>query len=237
MPDDQRPICFVISPIGKDGTDTRKRSNQVFKYIIEPAAEVCGYKTLRADKISEPGVITSQIIQHVIDDPLVIADLSDHNANVFYELAIRHALRKPYVQMIHKAFTMPFDLSVTRTVMFDHQDLDDVEDKKQELVNHIKAVQGLADVDSPISNAIDVEHLRRSGNPEERQMAEVLYGINSLASQVSTLSDALRKVEYLVAPPDVFVVPPPSLFAKKLQEAWKKDIVSSDDAGSSRLKS
>jgi len=119
MPVDQKPACFIIAPIGAEGTETRKRSDQVLKHMIEPAASACGFQALRADRISASGTITDQIIQHIIEAPLVIADLSEHNPNVFYELAIRHALRRPYVQMIHKSFLpIPFDLSSTRTVLF-----------------------------------------------------------------------------------------------------------------------
>jgi hypothetical protein len=61
--------------------------------IVAPAAEACGYDTIRADQIAKPGIITSQVIQHLLDDPLVVADLTGWNPNVFYELAIRHAIR------------------------------------------------------------------------------------------------------------------------------------------------
>src|SRR5687767_14258073 len=94
-------VCFVISPIESKGSDVRRRSDQVLKYIIEPAA--VGYDVIRADKISEGGIITSQVVQYLRDSALVIADLTGHNANVFYELAIRHVLRKPYIHMIHKS--------------------------------------------------------------------------------------------------------------------------------------
>lgn len=80
-------ICFVIAPIGEEGSDIRRRSDQVFKHIIAPAAKDCGYETIRADKISEPGIITSQVILHLVEDALVIADLTGRNPNVFYELA------------------------------------------------------------------------------------------------------------------------------------------------------
>jgi hypothetical protein len=61
----KKGICFVISPIGEEGTEIRRRADQVLKHIITPAAEECGYETIRADKISEPGMITSQVIQHL----------------------------------------------------------------------------------------------------------------------------------------------------------------------------
>lgn len=78
-------ICFVIAPIGEPESDTRKRSDQILRYLISPAAEEYGYKALRVDQISKPGIIdTTQVIQHVVDDPLVVADLTDRNPNVFY---------------------------------------------------------------------------------------------------------------------------------------------------------
>lgn len=97
-----KKICFVISPIGEEGSETRERSDKVLKYIICDSVEQLGYEVVRADKISEPGIITTQIIEHIIDSDLVIADLTDKNPNVFYELALRHAIRKPLIQMIMK---------------------------------------------------------------------------------------------------------------------------------------
>jgi hypothetical protein len=91
----ERPICFVIAPIGKDRTDTRKRSDQILKHVIASVGGECGFDAIRADNISEAGMITTQVINHIVNDPLVVADLTGSNANVFYELAVRHAIRSP----------------------------------------------------------------------------------------------------------------------------------------------
>src|SRR5215510_5518346 len=93
--DPELKTCFVIAPIGEADSTIRKRPEQVFKYVVEPAARECGYQALRADQIPQPGMITTQAIQHVVEDPLVIADLTGRNPNVFYELAVRHAIGKP----------------------------------------------------------------------------------------------------------------------------------------------
>ena len=55
------------------------------KYIVKPAVE--SYRVVRSDQLALPGSISIQIISHLIDVTLVIADLTDHNPNVFYELA------------------------------------------------------------------------------------------------------------------------------------------------------
>lgn len=69
-------LCFVISPIGDPDSETRKRSDQVLRHVVRPAATSCGYKSIRADEIDKPGMITSQVIQHVVNDALVVADLT-----------------------------------------------------------------------------------------------------------------------------------------------------------------
>jgi hypothetical protein len=56
----------------------------------------------RADKITTPGMITSQIINRLHDVELVIADLTFHNANAFYETSIRHKVAKPIIHMIRQ---------------------------------------------------------------------------------------------------------------------------------------
>ena len=52
--------CFVISPIGLEGTETRARSDQIFSFVIKPAVELLGYEAIRGDQIHQPGMISSQ---------------------------------------------------------------------------------------------------------------------------------------------------------------------------------
>lgn len=181
-------ICFVISPIGDEGSKTRIRSDKILKHIISPAATKCGYTIERADLISKPGIITSQIIQHIVQDALVVADLTDHNPNVFYELALRHALKKPVVQIIQSGQSMPFDLASTRTIKVDHTDLDSAENAKEEIVKQIGAVeQDATEVDNPISVALDLQLLRQSDKPLEKSIAEIIYILQNLRVDIRDL--------------------------------------------------
>ncbi|MES9884940.1 MAG: hypothetical protein ABW185_29200 [Sedimenticola sp.] len=187
---EENKSCFVISPIGEAESDVRKRSDQVLRHIIRPAVEACGYKAIRADEIDKPGIITSQVIQHVVGDPLVIADLTDTNPNVFYELAIRHAIRKPLVQIIKKGERIPFDVAGTRTIHFDHHDLDSVEAAKEGIVAQIKASEeNPNDIETPISVSLDLQFLRQSENPEERSLADLVSAVTDVRSGLSKLED------------------------------------------------
>ncbi|MDE0002928.1 MAG: hypothetical protein OXQ29_09555 [Rhodospirillaceae bacterium] len=185
--------CFVIAPIGDPESDIRKRSDQVLRHIIGPAAEECGYSTVRADTISSAGIITNQILQHIVDDPLVIADLTGRNPNVFYELAVRHATRKPLVQLIQEGETIPFDVSTVRTISVDHRDLDAAATAKARITDQIRSFQdGRADLESPLSVSLDLQRLRQSDNPEQRSLAELLSEMSNLSNKIDNVLSSER---------------------------------------------
>jgi hypothetical protein len=181
-------ICFVIAPIGEPDSPIRKRSDQVFDYLIKPAAEECGFTALRADQIAQPGIITSQVIQHLIEDPMVVADLTGPNANVFYELAIRHAFRRPYVQIIEQDEQLPFDVFGIRSIRFTYRYIDSLNMARAEMVKQMNSLlSDGADVESPITTAVNLSTLKHSDKPIDRQFAEVLTAIAELKQQVGSL--------------------------------------------------
>ncbi len=123
-PGQHKKLCFVIAPIGAPDTETRKRSDQVLKHVLAKTLEPLGYTVLRADKISQPGLITLQVLEAGLTADLVVADLTDQNPNVFYELAVRHAIEKPIIHIIDSVQAIPFDVSDFRTIKFDYRDLE-----------------------------------------------------------------------------------------------------------------
>jgi hypothetical protein len=197
-----KKVCFVISPIGAENSEIRRRADQVLRHIISPAVTSCGFDPIRADQISEPGLITTQVIQHIIDDALVVADLTGSNPNVFYELAIRHAIRKPLIQIIQKEEKIPFDVAGMRTVPVDHKDLDSVEEAKKEIEKQIKAVikKKPEEIESPISVSVELQALRHSENPEERSFAEFISAVAELRSDLSGIENRLSSPENLIPP-------------------------------------
>lgn len=121
--EDLSNTCFVISPIGQEDSVERQHADLILSAFIEPALAELGLVAVRADKISKPGLITGQIIDHLVRAKLVIADLSFGNPNVFYELALRHATRRPVVQIIRRGDALPFDVGQYRTVVIDMTDI------------------------------------------------------------------------------------------------------------------
>jgi hypothetical protein len=111
--------CFYITPIGDVDTEQRKHSDLFLASIVEPALEAFDLRVVRADRIDKPGVITKQIVDYLIKSKLVIVDLSFHNPNVFYELAIRHMMKKPVVQITRRTENIFFDVNNVRTIIID----------------------------------------------------------------------------------------------------------------------
>lgn len=122
---DWQHTCFYVTPIGSDGSEPRRHADVFLSNIVEPAIEALdrGFHVVRADHIEHPGLITAQVIEHLFRSALVVADLSFHNPNVFYELALRHASGKPTVLISRSSDRLPFDVSDVRTVQLDTTDI------------------------------------------------------------------------------------------------------------------
>jgi hypothetical protein len=170
------------------------------KAVIEPATQECGYNPVRADTISEPGMITSQVIRHLIEDPLAIADLTGPNANVFYELAVRHSFKKHVIQIIEKGQKIPFDVAGLRTIEFDSNDIGSAADCKKEIVKHVQVIEkNPTKVDSPISVAVDLQSLRSSGNLLEETNARIFSYLAHLTAENNVIAIEVRQLSDLVA--------------------------------------
>lgn len=111
-------VCFFIAPIGDDDSEYRRHSDAILSSYVEKALATVEPKlrVVRADKITQPGLITKQVLEYLLKSRLVVADLSYHNPNVFYELAVRHATGKPVIHIKRTSDPIPFDNKDFRTI-------------------------------------------------------------------------------------------------------------------------
>ena len=108
--------CYIIGPIGDADTPVRTWADFIREHIIEPATTDCGYeKPARADD-PDKGLIVQDIIKQMFEANLVVADLTDHNGNVYYELGIRHCAQKPAIHLIKKGQIPLFDLGTNKAI-------------------------------------------------------------------------------------------------------------------------
>lgn len=125
--------CFVVSPIGETDSEIRSNADKLFKYIISPVCESCGFEPVRVDQINDSDSITQTIIDKLLSSELVIADISGHNPNFFFEMGYRKCTDKPIIHLKKKGETIPFDVNTVRTFEYDLTDLDNVEETKKRL--------------------------------------------------------------------------------------------------------
>lgn len=189
--------CFIASPIGANGSAERKRSDLVKTYIIDEAVCALGYETVRADEIDKSGEITTQIVSDLIEADLLIADLTGQNANVFYELAIRHSFRKPYIQIIEEGDDLPFDIRAFRTVFVNHKDLRSAAEAKETLKRMIKEIEAGGDVQSPVTHAVTRQQLETSKDPGGKELAQIGEVVERIETRMRRLEhgDSYRRRE------------------------------------------
>ena len=118
---ESRPHAFVIMPFGKKkgGDGSPYDFNIIYEELIKPSLEMAGFEAFRADEEHTSGDILTDMFQELLLADLCIADMSIDNANVFYELGIRHAFRKRGVVHIQAGRSyMPFDVFNVRTIPY-----------------------------------------------------------------------------------------------------------------------
>ncbi len=172
--------CFIASPIGSSTDSVRERSDLVREFIIDEALSPLGFKTVRADDIEKSGEITTQIVSELIESDLVIADLTGQNANVFYELAVRHSFRKPYIQIVEEGEQLPFDVRAFRTVFVDHQNLKSAAEARETIKQMVHDIEGGADVQSPVTHAVNRQTLEDSKDPSGKELAQIAEVVESI---------------------------------------------------------
>jgi hypothetical protein len=117
-----RAVCFVIMPFGQkpDAAGHLIDFDAVFREIIAPAVEAAGLEGVRADEEMGSGIIHKLMYERLLLSDYAVADLSIMNANVYYEVGIRHGTRPASTVLMTAAGSrLPFDLGPARTLLYD----------------------------------------------------------------------------------------------------------------------
>lgn len=173
--------CFFITPIGKKDSTERRRADGVLRSIVEPAAAEVGLTVVRADQIAKGGQVNLQIIEHICKAASAVADLTGGNLNVYYEVGMRHAVRKPLALMADESENLPFDLLQQRTIFFAN-DLEGAATCRDSLRDQLQnGINGV--VDSPVDAALNVGVLAQ-GDETQRALADLVQKVDALTSDV-----------------------------------------------------
>lgn len=185
--------CFVVTPIGGDNSDIRRAADGVLDAVIIPTLISIGFKEPNisvAHRMPNPGSINKQIIQRILEDDLVITNLTTLNPNVMYELAIRHSARKPVIQICEEGTKLPFDIVEERTIFYTNDMLGSVQ-LKQRLAQIVPEALKDQLPDNPIYRVVENIIIQSSTNINDTDKIVIkrLDNIEKLISQGSKLND------------------------------------------------
>lgn len=133
--------CFLITPIGEMDTPQRSRADRLLKDILEPVMQRHGIEVERADRMDHPGIITTHIVNAIIDARVIVVDLIERNPNVYYELGIAEAFVKPVIHIGGNAADLPFDKKPARIISLPSRDGGTIDVRDAELCRDALAGQ------------------------------------------------------------------------------------------------
>lgn len=119
-----KKICFVVMGFGKKKDPETNRTidlDQTYQHIIRPAVKACDMECVRADEITDTGLIDRSMYALLYRADVVIADVSTDNPNAIYELGVRHTLKKYSTIIIREGKgNIPFDINHNRVLNYEH---------------------------------------------------------------------------------------------------------------------
>ena len=117
-----KPLLFVAMPFGKKADPTGSYDidfDYVYETAIKPVAVKADLEVIRADEERSGGIIHIPMFERLLLAEIVIADLTLLNANVFYELGVRHCAKPRTTILIYaKENQLPFDVHMIRAIPY-----------------------------------------------------------------------------------------------------------------------
>lgn len=170
--------CFIVRGFGKkkDSERTEFDFDAVERDLIAPAIARCGLQGGTTAEITDSGSIHDDMYARLLEADLVVCDITVHNANVFYELGVRHALRRKRTVLIKgepSADKTPFDIGGFRHLGYP-------------AANPAAAVQALADT---LRATID------SDRPTDSPVFHALPRLREAPADVAVPLDFLERVQ------------------------------------------
>lgn len=147
-----KPKAFILMPFATE-------FDEIFTFLIHQGVQDAGFDVTRADNLLSQNNILKDILNSIVNSDLIIADLTGSNANVYYELGIAHAFKKPVILLTQDITDLPFDLRSYRVIPYGTH-FAKMGQAKNELTELAKEfLTGKVPFGSPVSDFVDFASL------------------------------------------------------------------------------
>jgi O-acetyl-ADP-ribose deacetylase (regulator of RNase III) len=163
--------CFVIMPFGEkvDLKGRKVKFDDIYARLLAPAIAASGLQPVRCDEVYESGLIQRKMLEYIRDARAAVVDISLLNANVFYELGVRHTLRKSVTVLVRRKGTaVPFNIGSMNVIEYDESDQASVADTRTRIGDFlINGLRGTT-TDSLVHELLDL-NVTSAAKPITRQ--------------------------------------------------------------------
>lgn len=186
MTDTKDKTCFTIMPFGG-------WYDHYYKHVYKAAIAEAGLVPKRADDLSRTSTIINDIWTYTKEATIVLADLSDQNSNVFYELGLAHALAKPVVLVTSSIDEVPFDLRALRVLEYDRNNPDWGDLLKKDIVKSIGELL-VAPTKSVLPTFLTVEDLpeKPAVSSQEMELLQLRSEFDAFRRQYELLNNFMQ---------------------------------------------
>jgi nucleoside 2-deoxyribosyltransferase len=199
-------VCFIISPLGSADSETRRKADGLINAVLRPVLVNAGFKVIAPHEIDIPGSITRQVIQHLLQAHLVVANLTELNPNVMYELAVRHAKRLPVICLAESGTVLPFDIATERTIFYDN-DMAGAEALKPRLAKAISDSIEEKEPDNPIYRTV-VDMILREVAVKDDTQSYIISRLDEISNRLNKLQNEPfqnngSRIKFIVSTPQL----------------------------------
>lgn len=191
----QKKKCFVIMPISKTKSCTTSEWTMIFKEMIKPA--VAGSKlgfTCERSK-QRTGNLIRDILNELNRADVVIADLTDMNPNVFYELGVRHTLRNRTILIAQDMKYVPSDLQSYWVITY-KKGLSGLQDFKNGIKDTLKEMMNNPEKpDNPVADFLGEKNIYLLSQEKSANLKKLTALVSELSYNLSSIDDILSTLK------------------------------------------
>lgn len=187
--------CFVIMPVSRTKSCTEAEWTGVFEHMIKPAVtgSRLGYECERAKPLT--GAFIKDILEQLNSADVVIADLTDRNPNVCYELGIRHTLKNRTILIAQNILDVPSDLQSYWVITYE-KDLTGVDKFKRRVREILTQMKKDPDKpDSPVADFLQLRNVVLLASEKKENLKKLSALISEISFNISTIDDLIDRVK------------------------------------------